>query len=645
MTPDQPNMGPDETPAPGPSGPAESLPSDADRALITQLIRDVRLISAMGASPLPAWVGAIERLIGAVVAAPGGSVDAPSPQETPYVASVAAAAPPAASETPAAGGSAAVSGETAATESASADSPQEPMMAWTVTLATWMPTMPSVAVAGEAQAASPPLPAPAIAAAPVVRPPAAAPLAAVAPPAALPEMDDRRVSERPASRPQLARIEPTAPPVLLEAPVSAAPDAGDDIGLGDLPPATAQDTFIAQATSKTMVSLAEPAPEPAAAEPEPDRAVSLARAYFVKGESYRRKRVFKSALACYTESIRLDPRNVPALLERGQIYRLARKFEQAVTDFNAALAVDPGHADGYVRHGNTLLEQGRPEEALDDYSAAIQLAPENSSIYVNRALAYARVRAHDNVIEDTKQALALDPTLASAYLLRGVAYSNKNIHDRRLPTSNTRSRSNRATPWRTTSAGWRSPARGTTPRRSSATAGPWHWLRSCPSRSFNRALANRLRGNYPMAIGEFSEFIQQQPGVPEAHFNRGLAYRASRQFAMALADFETALSLRADYAEAEQLRQETLSDADAASQGGREPAPSVPGGVHGASPRPDTRADEPEPTRALPPRAGCGPAAQPRGTVSDRPGLWLAANALGRRQHCLPWRRPPASST
>ena len=78
---------------------------------------------------------------------------------------------------------------------------------------------------------------------------------------------------------------------------------------------------------------------------------------------------------------------------------------------------------------------------------------------------------------------------------------------------------------------------------------------------FNRALANRLSGDYEMAIVEFTQFIGGHPTVAEAYFHRGLAYRARREFPAALADFRTALTLKPDYEEAKQLHRETQHEA------------------------------------------------------------------------------------
>ena len=227
-----------------------------------------------------------------------------------------------------------------------------------------------------------------------------------------------------------------ASPFVQDTPGTEVPDDSEDVILGALEPLAAPATFVSHGSSRTMVdfrmtteTVAAAAPEGAAARPLPDNAAALSEKYFQKGESYRHKSDFKRARACYSEAIRLNPKAVPALLERGQIYRLARKPDLAIIDFNAALEVDPGQADGYVRRGNALVDQGRLDEAIEDYGAAIQLDPRNAPAFLNRALAFAKKQDSANVLDDANQVLALNPDLAAAYLLRGVAHSNRNRHE------------------------------------------------------------------------------------------------------------------------------------------------------------------------------------------------------------------------
>jgi tetratricopeptide (TPR) repeat protein len=338
--------------------------------------------------------------------------------------------------------------------------------------------------------------------------------------------------------------------------------ADDVVDLAGPAPESADATILARDSKHTMLDLAiaprsEVDGEPAAK--VPSDTTYLSNKYLERGATYLRHHEPKRALACFNEALRLNERNVAALLERGQLYRTARKHEKAIADFNAALEIED-NAEGYIRRGNTLTDQGRFDEALIDYTAAIQLEPENAVAFLNRALVYARQKEFEKVIEDANESLRLNPDFASAYFLRGAAYSNENNHDLALVDLD---RAADLEPKNALIFNERGLVYARMEKYPQAILNYGRALRLAPTlhvARFNRALAHRLRGDNDLAIAELSGFLRVQPRSATGYYQRGLAYKSKDELEAALADFDKAVELNPNYEEAETARAETDQD-------------------------------------------------------------------------------------
>jgi tetratricopeptide (TPR) repeat protein len=420
----------------------------------------------------------------------------------------------------------------------------------------------------------------------------------------------------------------------------------DVVDLAGPPPESADATILGRDSKHTMLDLAVAPPAEVDGEPAAKASSDtayLSNKYLEKGASYLRQREPKRALACFNEALRLNERNVAALLERGQLYRTARKYEKAITDFNAALEIED-NAEGYVRRGNTLTDQGRLDEALIDYTAAVQLDPENAVAFLNRALVYARMKEFVKVIEDANEALRLNPELASAYFLRGAAYSNENNHDLALVDLD---RAADLEPKNALIFNERGLVYARMEKYPQAIMNYGRALRLAPTlhvARFNRALAHRLRGDNDLAIAELSGFLRVQPRSATGYYQRGLACKSKDELEAALADFDKALELNPNYEEAETARVET----DQAfrrylGQGGaRRPPPATPDEETTESSDAGTAAEAaPKPSR--PKRA---PAAEPaRVEVKASPAAPAAPAAPAPARPAPPPKKKPARTS
>lgn len=51
-----------------------------------------------------------------------------------------------------------------------------------------------------------------------------------------------------------------------------------------------------------------------------------------------------AAISSFTATLRLDPKNVPALIGRGAAYKSKGDFKNAFADFNSAIAIEPNNS-------------------------------------------------------------------------------------------------------------------------------------------------------------------------------------------------------------------------------------------------------------------------------------------------------------
>lgn len=99
-----------------------------------------------------------------------------------------------------------------------------------------------------------------------------------------------------------------------------------------------------------------------------------------KGNEYFKKGDYENAIACYSRSIDLDPKNALSLANRAQAYLNLSKYffslllflhhvrnELAEKDCTAALLLDPKFVKAYLRRGTARLKLGLYKQALEGF--------------------------------------------------------------------------------------------------------------------------------------------------------------------------------------------------------------------------------------------------------------------------------------
>jgi len=109
-----------------------------------------------------------------------------------------------------------------------------------------------------------------------------------------------------------------------------------------------------------------------------------------KGTSCLERQDFDSAIAAFTETIRLDPKLALAYYNRGWAYGNKGDHDTAIADYTEAIRLDPKLVAAYYNRGVAYLEKGDDDKAIADCTEAIRLEPKLAKAYNNRGVAYRR---------------------------------------------------------------------------------------------------------------------------------------------------------------------------------------------------------------------------------------------------------------
>jgi tetratricopeptide (TPR) repeat protein len=140
----------------------------------------------------------------------------------------------------------------------------------------------------------------------------------------------------------------------------------------------------------------------------------IADIYFRRGFRFDQSGAVKEAMADYTESIRLDPRNSRPYKMRSVLYWKSKQNSLAIADSSAAIEMNPRDADVYKMRGSLYYSESQFDRAIADYSKAFALKPQDATILVQRARAYERKGDRARAIEDYRRVLELNPANESA---------------------------------------------------------------------------------------------------------------------------------------------------------------------------------------------------------------------------------------
>lgn len=161
-----------------------------------------------------------------------------------------------------------------------------------------------------------------------------------------------------------------------------------------------------------------------------DQAVALgpdvAAAYYERGITYERARVFRSALRDFHRAFELNPAFTHALINQGAMHYMLGEIEQALACTERALLIEPDHVIANRNRGLRLRELGRLEAAEHALRRAVALRADDSESICGLALVLIDAGRFEEAEHCIAQVLARDAAnneahwnLALMFLLQG----------------------------------------------------------------------------------------------------------------------------------------------------------------------------------------------------------------------------------
>lgn len=174
----------------------------------------------------------------------------------------------------------------------------------------------------------------------------------------------------------------------------------------------------------------------------------LAIAYYFRADSNDQLGKTESAIADYTEALRLNPWFADALRRRGAAYMERKDYDRALADFSAMVRVDASNAKAYFLRGSVYMAREQYATAIPEFDEAIRLNSSDWESFEKRAAALEKLGQSESARRDRDHAVSISPawqTLGCAYakeLEEALNYCNRalqldsNFHPARVVRAN-----------------------------------------------------------------------------------------------------------------------------------------------------------------------------------------------------------------
>ncbi len=137
--------------------------------------------------------------------------------------------------------------------------------------------------------------------------------------------------------------------------------------------------------------------------------------YNNRGTFYQSQKRHADAIADFTRSLELNPRQIEAALNRGFARLSNGDYPDAQADFAHVIEMQPDHAPARSLLATSELLQDNIQGALQDYLKVIELRPSYAPARADIGFAYFFARHYDTAAQAFEQALTLAPE--SRYLV------------------------------------------------------------------------------------------------------------------------------------------------------------------------------------------------------------------------------------
>jgi tetratricopeptide (TPR) repeat protein len=159
-------------------------------------------------------------------------------------------------------------------------------------------------------------------------------------------------------------------------------------------------------------------------------------AFLMRGVGRRKSGDLERAMADLDESLRLDPKYLPALIERAALWRAKNQPDRALADLDRAIQIDGSDPLAFAERGVLYFNMKDYTKSRKDLDRAVSLESRVVIVDIVRGMLDLEKKDTKSAYENFAHALSIDPKrhdaylgLASVYLMRGVPKTAETILD------------------------------------------------------------------------------------------------------------------------------------------------------------------------------------------------------------------------
>lgn len=262
------------------------------------------------------------------------------------------------------------------------------------------------------------------------------------------------------------------------------------------------------------------------------RGGDLAQAYLWRGITYIRfKGDWDRAIADFTEALRLGSKDPGAYAGRAAAYIRKGDFDRALADLNEGLRLDPKHAGIRNVLGYYYNKKGDYERGLTEVNESLRLAPQYAYAFNTRGEIYENKAEYSRALADFRAALSGDPDKTQRLGVESAAAIARVEGKLAAISGGDWARCARA-PDR--EDGISACARLITAKKlGAADLAQVYVLRAVGY--------GRFRGDYDLAIADYSEGMRLDPTIVASYAGRGASYLRKGNLDLALKDLNEGL--------------------------------------------------------------------------------------------------------
>ena len=140
-----------------------------------------------------------------------------------------------------------------------------------------------------------------------------------------------------------------------------------------------------------------------------------------KGFALSKLGKLNEAISSYDKALEISPNEVNAWIYKGEAVQGLEKYEEAVTYYDKALEINPKISRAWSGKGDVLVRLGKYEEAITRYDKALEIGPYDTYALSGKGYAFFSLGKYEEAVKFYDKALEIDPSDASALTGKGDA--------------------------------------------------------------------------------------------------------------------------------------------------------------------------------------------------------------------------------